>query len=291
MLSRWLRPAIRLAHARLRGRLMHMRASNLLLALLISCGEPTRSNSDAGLLDGASTPGSWTACSSPSGYAICGGPAKCPTPICSPRSACFCIDGPAEPPMEASYVWNPPLAQFYRTAFGWAFNTQETPCGDGNLMIAASSVIAPTRFDCMPLEMGELFDDAGARARVRYADLSMWDGTPVPPRLDSCPVSSSTMRFCGAGCGTCQVDETCVGLSPKHPAGFCFPKAMPPAITAVDLCNASMTGPPQACGAGKVCFTFIVEPGAQPVADQYGYCASPLDCSDVATKLGGKCSP
>lgn len=128
-------------------------------------------------------------------------------------------------------------------------------------------------------ELGVLFSRNGAADRVRYADFGLFDETPLPAPA-TCP-SLGVARICGGNCGICAVDEVCHGRAPLHPYGFCMPRY------------------PQGCSLGKPCpnmsdrcFTFRVQPQAQPLADMYGVCLPRAVCEDLAMNYpgGGTCS-
>lgn len=257
-------------------------AGALLLAL--SCGGRAGPGVDAGADSGA-----WTPCSSPSGFAICGGPARCPPTRDSPPSQagkdCNCIDGLAD---DVALCGNDAYVRFkYGTYGADVFN--DTPCGDGNVLVDISAAVPVAGYMCLPREVGELFDRAGAGARVRYADASLWTGAPVPAAAPSCPGPFAGLTYCGGGCGACATDQICVGLSPTHPVGFCFKRT--PSLLDSDCRRAKPAGDDCATTPGRSCFNFTVEPAAQPLADNLGYCLPDASCADAAMKLGGTCTP
>lgn len=229
---------------------------------------------DAGPQDaGRDAPGVWTPCASPSGYAVCGGPNRCPPD--SPECMKTCTNMPYSPteiPGPAALCWNDPFVAWRKTS---GVQGAPGPCGDGNVMIRPYG--GSTAWLCVPFEVGELMARSGAVERVCYADGSTFTNTPIPSSA-SCPQPGAA-KYCGLGCGSCGGGEVCWGLSPTHPIGMCLPGAK------INGCGVSTQA---LCGAAP-CFIFRVQPEAQSVADEVGQCLQPGVCEEAASKLGGKC--
>ena len=206
-------------------------------------------------------------CTAPGGYAICGGKQT----RCDAGAACGCYDWQ----VAQGDVDTVSYCAFHDTI--GLVTGDCVPCGNGYVCVPTFGR-SPTVLACVPWEIGKLYEGAGAGSSVRYADLSLFTGQPVGGLASSCP-TAGTERVCGGGCGTCMNGEMCVGLSPKRRVGFCENKI------AARKCGGSWG----ACGMGLACFTFVVEPAAQALADEYGYCMTPARCADLATRVGGKC--
>lgn len=219
--------------------------------------------------------GVWTECSSPQGYQICRGPKNCP-------DTCGCADHrfPSETGNAISFCINDPLVDFI------AAHTREN---NWKCNASCEGICARDMFDgifsCVPYEIGVLYAQSGAADSVRYGDLGLWRNEPIPATAGACPTVPG-MTLCGPGCGTCAANERCVGRAPLHPTGFCMPATGPSVTCAVATAQTD-------CPAWDKCFTFTVEPAAQAIADEYGYCVPTASCSTLATSLpgGGKCSP
>lgn len=230
----------------------------------VACGGRLSVSDDASV-----DPAKWTDCSSPSGYAICGGPKKC---LADERCGCF----------DWQVAWHE-----VETVSFCGYNNNPlglvtgdcSPCGSG-YVCAPPFGRSPMVLQCVPWEIGKLYDGAGAGATVRYADLSMWTGERVGGPAAACP-PAGTQRVCGGGCGECLQREICAGLSPTRRVGFCED------LRTASRCSLLPNG--YQCGAGLACFTFVVEPAAQVLADEYGYCMEPSRCADLAPRVGGKC--
>jgi hypothetical protein len=129
----------------------------------------------------------------------------------------------------------------------------------------------------MPFNLGVLFVNAGEADRVRYADLGLFTGDPLPIP-EACPRLG--IPICGGACGGCPGEDLCTGRSPLHPYGICVPPV------------SGQCSPMSNCGTGKACFTYLVEPAAQAIADDWGYCLPTDLCEAIASQLpgGGACS-
>lgn len=130
---------------------------------------------------------------------------------------------------------------------------------DGKVCISFVTPDAPVVWysGTADLDLGILFLQNGAGARVRYADWGLFDGTPLPTPT-TCPTLQNA-RICGANCGGCAPNEICHGRSPLHPYGFC--------ISAMwEVCN---VGSPKCSNASADCLSFKVQPEAQALADRF----------------------
>lgn len=122
--------------------------------------------------------------------------------------------------------------------------------------------------------------NGGEPKRIRYADGSLFTSEPLPLPL-VCP-KLPVARLCGGNCGPCADGEICHGRSPKHPYSYCIP--IPPLPSSH---GCSKTYPK--CDAGFGCF--ILEDGAPPPPENWGYCLELSICQDLAKNLpgGGTC--
>jgi hypothetical protein len=136
-------------------------------------------------------------------------------------------------------------------------------------------ISATTDFD-----LGRLFLQNGATARVRYADMGTFDGTPLPTP-STCPTLQN-VRICGGNCGGCGQDETCHGRAPLHPYGFCIPSPAEPCKLGNPMCS----------NPNHACFSFKVEPEAQAMADGYSFCVPKVACPELLSNYpgGGTCT-
>jgi len=229
----------------------------------------TGSNGGGGQVAPSGTGGGWTDCSSPEGYRICGGPKLCSY---DPADCPLCSDMTPEGPDDLSVCYNEELAKELEGSCGY-------DCPDGKICVAyGSETAAIGSFSCTPYNLGVLYDQAGAPGFVRYADLGLWTGDPLP-LPDSCPVIEG-VTICGGNCGGCPTGQFCTGRSPLHPYSMCVPD---------ELWDCNLEE--YLCDKGLGCFIYTVEPEAQPLADRHGYCL-PLDtCQKTAADLpgGGKC--
>lgn len=218
---------------------------------------------DGGVPDGATDAG-WTQCTTPDNVGVCGGPNNC-APVgcyCPPSNA---YDGlnicgvPYKDPTTGN-ICHPGFSE--RICFGEATD-------DGGIFVWIDA----------EYDFGVLFSENGGAAHLRYADLGLWTGDPIPDP-PACP-TMGTIQPCGGSCGACPQGQTCFGRSPLHPVGICRP-------TDSHDCKAA-TG----CGfVGQSCFTYVVQPEAQAVADTMGMCFSDSDCAAIVASLpgGGKCT-
>lgn len=150
---------------------------------------------------------------------------------------------------------------------------------DGNVCFSYQD--RPDYDQTAPFPTALLFvKNGGATSRIRYADGSPFSGTPLPlPSL--CP-KLPVARLCGGNCGTCADGEICHGRSPTHPFSYCIP--VPPLPSSH---GCSKTYPK--CDAGFGCF--ILDDGAPPPPENWGYCLELVQCQDLAKNLpgGGTC--
>lgn len=197
----------------------------------------------------------WTPCAAPSGVSICGGPADCPL-----TAACGeCLPGPFSPgdvvPCVLSLSTDVCLAPV-----------------DGDICIDVQGVWLGAKYD-----EGVLFAMNGAGAMARYADFGLWSGATLPVPSD-CP-SVTGFQLCGPQCGSCPTGRVCTGRSPLHPYGICGQDYR---------CGTGYGG----CPAEQSCFTYVVQPEAQAVADAWGFCLPTTECQSAAARYpgGAKCN-
>lgn len=215
----------------------------------------------------------WTACSSPSGYQLCGGPDHCAPdcPLCdsygSDPDVGFCsydaatpipIDGDCPQVLDGGIAF---VATEYRHPDGGP-NNDSLPCRG------------------VTWEGGQLLYRAGYGSNLIYADGSTFDGTPLPTPSD-CP-SIPGITLCGGACGdSCAKDgsQVCTGRSPLHPYSFCAPAIQ----TQVFQC--ARDDPP---GDGKHgCLIYRVSPADQPVANSNGLWIDLATCEAAAAGYPG----
>lgn len=217
-------------------------------------------SSDAGRDDAG-----YTDCSSPSGYAVCGGSHACKRQ----EGSCTCASPAAETLPEPTVCfgdWGPVPGPCIR-------------CKDGEV---CGAVLTGDLLSCLPFEIGVLYLRNGASpSRIRYFDRGLFTGVPIP-NPDVCPTIPGVI-VCGGTCGGCSTGQYCMGRSPLHPVGFCYDP------TPLDECAVGT----KKCGDGRSCFTFKVEPEGQVVADANGLCVVPALCQALAQSLpgGGTCTP
>lgn len=263
--------------------------------VLAACGGQTDGSSSSradASVDGDVGP--WTACASPHGYRIAGGPNNC-----SDTCGGYFPSAPDTLPHPVGFCINAPWNDFRETHMGKSWEGVPDgkcngSCEDG-VCVGAPSPSNPSlnpvdwSFACAPYEIGVLYARSGAADRVRYADFGLWQDKPIPASAGACPTVPG-MTLCGPGCGTCAPSELCVGRAPLHPTGFCVPRQ--PDQYHPTSCSGSTVM--QGCNAAwSKCFRFTVEPAAQALADEYGYCVPNSSCAQLAASLpgGGKCSP
>ena len=265
-------------------------------AIAAACGgqvDPSSSRGDASF-DGAGLDGdagAWTACISPQGYGICGGPKNCPDSCGGPAGfvSCSYLQLPSGESHAIAYCENRPWVDFLERHMGKSWQGVPTNECNGSCEDGVCVRDQTDRLYCVPYEIGVLYAQSGAADRVRYADFGLWQDKPIPASAGACPTVPG-MTLCGPGCGTCAASELCVGRAPLHPTGFCMPRQPD------QYHPTSCSGSPVLAGcnaAWSKCFTFTVEPAAQALADEYGYCVPNASCAQLAASLpgGGKCSP
>jgi hypothetical protein len=260
------------------------------LIVLIGCGGTVATSSSDGGTDSMlrQDAAGWTACTSPSGARICGGPSACPDT--SPTDeACRCEDPSSPPPTPDALRLCVPThtsAQFV--------SSPDLNCGrcpDG-LICASLWVPSITADFCVSYDYGVLYAGAGATAPnvVRYADESKFTSTPLPIH-ESCP-SVSGVQLCGPGCGTCPPDRPlCSGRSPTHPYSWCI---VDPRLNGADPFAGVDTRNGYkgvACAKGSSCFVYATEPETQEYAKASAICLPTPECQAVAANLpgGGTC--
>lgn len=249
-----------------------MKAIRLLLIGFVACGGRAGGATaegdagDAALNDGSepAPDAGWTQCTSPSGFAVCGGPNQCP----SASAQCPQCIGDTSSPNGVSACATDPLVQYQAQLCG-------SPCTDGSICVALED---DTTFFCAPYDIGVLFAKNGAADRVRYADMGAWTGDPLP-LPSTCP-SIPGVQVCGGNCGPCPEGQVCTGRSPLHAYSFCAPQEYHCVAGSHD------------CGAdaglsGHGCLTFTVQADAQAVANKWGLCLPATLCQAVAAGLPG----
>lgn len=236
---------------------------------MLGCGGIAVSpSSDSGINgDGASDASfsgdGWTQCSAPDGLKVCGGSGKCSFP----EKVCNCVaDSTGTHKDLSACLSNDTIGllgpdPFWPCRYG---------CRDGAYCIADV-----TNDDCAPENLTRLYVMNGAGAdKIRYADESDWTGKflEVPPTCPSLP----GVPLCGGACPPCKTGEACTGRSPLHPYSVCIPQP-----------NAYCSRAKPACPGGMSCFTFKVQPDAQPIADKAGYCIPTAACQAAASSYPG----
>jgi hypothetical protein len=232
------------------------------LCCTTACSTPSAPSLDAGIADAG-----WSQCGSPDGIRVCQGPAHCPTEY-APGKTCGCESARADGADASSVSFCfAPTNPVENLSF---------PATDGDILF---DVFANERFFSARYNLGVLFAQNGGASRVRYADMGLWTGAPLP--VGTCPILDG-VTVCGGDCGGCPEGTICTGRSPRHPSGFCAPPIGHCDLTQPAYCPS---------GSGNACFTFTVEPEAQLLANRHGLCLPAQLCSDLSTKLpgGGAC--
>lgn len=248
-----------------------------LTLIVTACGGAVANQdggSDGGGKDGTPDAAGWTACTSPDGYAICGGSSTCG----------------AECPNCNKYWNTPPPPETLRicpndvfdnanvgdTGYGYCFQ-----CPDGRICVGEDgSSNAPRLMYCLGLNAGILYKSSGASGAVRYADNATFTGAELPSP-STCPQFPG-IKLCGGACGkTCATGEVCTGRSPIHPYSLCLPdlRGQSPGI-----CSDSKVGD---CGGLDQCLLFKVDGPGQVFANQNGTCVSPSLCQAAAASFPG----
>lgn len=166
----------------------------LILAVLVACGGRDGGSLADGGVDASSTDAvdgdeaGWTQCSSPSGYAVCYGPSDC-----SNSQANGGCQGCANIPQTAVVgCINDALV-----AYGQAADPCSWPCADGSICVAwysAADAASNDTFFCAPYNLGVLFAQNGGADRVRYVDMGLWTGDPLP-EPKTCPTVPGVAGF------------------------------------------------------------------------------------------------
>lgn len=240
-----------------------------------ACGGQTN-DLDGGRDDAAFDAADWTTCSSPNGQRVCKGPNACPSddPVC----AGGCLNG-------AGFTGMPDALGACGRSPGLKVGIYcwDAPDGDVCLSLAPPGPSVDWAPGAGSFELGLLFLQNGAGARVRYADLGLFDGTPLPLPT-ACPTLQS-VRICGGNCGGCAPNEVCHGRSPLHPYGFCI-AALAGYVDRCDFAKPACTRPIDDC------FAFTVQTEAQALGDRHAICVPKAGCQELETKYpgGGKCA-
>ncbi|MGH7295093.1 MAG: hypothetical protein ACRELB_09175 [Polyangiaceae bacterium] len=173
----------------------------------------------------------------------------------------------------------------FAPAIGEDFNSAGVTCPDGLVLAAVPASQAPgnTAFQCVPFEIGRLYEANGQATAVRYADYGLFTGEALPSRSD-CPDAGS-VALCGGACPACPSGSVCTGRSPNHPYSFCVPQQIGS--------NFVGTAPDGkvTCASGFGCFRFNTEAAAAALATRDTYCLPVSDCQSAAANLpgGGTC--
>ena len=201
-----------------------------------------------------------SACSTSEGYELCGAATICNVNCtCSGKDYGTCVTAPS--PYDGLDC---------------------TPGVDGNVCTAEHNGDGSLFWIDTAYDFGALLAQSGAATQVRYADLSLWTGDPLP-NPTTCPTIGASL--CGGACGQCPNNQVCVGRSPVHPVGVCDPDQTAPC------------GPDSAfdypCPAPNGCFVYSVQTAAQPDANIRGICVPLAQCQALAQGLpgGGVCTP
>ena len=214
----------------------------------------------------------WTQCSSPDGYAVCGGSSLCSATSSACQQCGLTVGsgsgGSTDGPVTA--CTNAAWATFDGPAC-------DDACDDGSICVAE---FKPNIFYCAPFDLGVLFAENGGSNQVRYADMGLWTGDALP-LPSSCP-SIPGIQVCGGNCGPCPGTQACTGRSPLHPYSFCVPKNTGGPCDAGTGCAG-----PGGVDAGIGCFTYKVEAAAQALADKEGMCLPGPLCQSAANGLPG----
>lgn len=152
-------------------------------------------------------------------------------------------------------------------------------CNDGEVCVER----AQGELACVPEAVCAALWALGAKGVCRYADLSAYDGRPLPV-LSSCPSTEKTSQLCGGPCKACGTDNPppCTRRSPDHPQGFCY--FNPLWWCALDQSKAYT----QHCTfSDHYCGVFHVPAADQVVALQYGHCLGKDYCLQIAAELPG----
>lgn len=128
----------------------------------------------------------------------------------------------------------------------------------------------------------------GAGAACRYADFSPYDGRPLAVASgDACPKANCgypdcEALSCGPGCGQCGGFRICTGRSADVGYGLCAdePFSAPP-------CRA--TDPPTA--SCQRCLAWAPPSPWDSAAQDYGWCAVPVECDTMVATGRVRCEP
>lgn len=251
------------------------REFGLLVAALAACGGIATSP-DSGISDGsADVPSSFddaglSDCYSAQGHRVCRGTHQCPEPEAT-CGVCFkwgrFIDASIDDPTVGI------------CSKGTGFTSDGCYLApDGNVCFSFQDLPGIFGFLTAPYATAILFlNNGGSIERVRYADGSVFTGTPLPQPL-SCP-TLPVGRVCGGNCGGCADGEICHGRSPTHPYSYCIP-----------IKGTSHGCDPKSpkCDPDEGCF--ILDDGGAPTAVS-GFCVPVGMCKDLAQNLpgGGTC--
>jgi len=260
----------------------------LALAAAVGCGGRVigaDAGQDASGSDAVVETDGWTACSSPRGAVVCGGPNQC-DPACPTADAGGCgIDlfggGPDGSLRECTY----PDAPLGKDPSGSC-----AECEDSFLCIdpyPGKSGAYPSPIACVSPDYGVLYQGSGYGKYVSYADHGTYTNSSLPSPATCPPVAGITL--CGGSCGSCPPGYVCVGRSPLHPYSLCVNDESQTPPNTGSYCHRGVDH----CDSGRECFTFKVDDAAQPLADGDSLCVDQSICQAAAAGYpgGAYCTP
>jgi hypothetical protein len=171
------------------------------------------------------------------------------------------------------------------------FGCVGVPCPDDTLCLITDGVSVTDPLlsgQCVVNDIGELFHINGEDSRMRYMDMSAYDGTPLPAPTNCPDVAGLTL--CGGACGdTCPHDTThvCFGRSPAHVYSLCVVNGGGCSATDQSQCKTYGIN----YGIPQGCLIFQDDSASQPVADVHGLCVDQATCDAAQQGYpgGAKC--